>query len=68
MDLAKIIKKVPLFQGIDDATIEKLTTQCHQKFCTKGRDLFAMGDTANVFLLLCMVGLSYTVLPKMEKK
>lgn len=52
MDLAKIVKKVPLFQGIDDATVEKLATQCHQKFCTKGCDLFAMGDLANVFFII----------------
>lgn len=52
MNLAQTIKKTPLFHNIDMGSMEQLAKQCHQKTYSKGRDLFAMGDQANVFFII----------------
>lgn len=52
MDIAKIIKQGSLFHGIDLDTLEQLSRHCHQKTYAKGRDLFSMGDRAEVFFLI----------------
>ena len=52
MDLVKTLKKTSLFQGVDMGSLTSLAQQCHQKNYVKGRDLFAMGDQADVFFII----------------
>ncbi len=52
MDLIQTLKKASLFQSIDSGTLEQLAKQSHLKTFAKGRDLFAMGDTADAFFII----------------
>lgn len=52
LDTEQAIKSAALFQGIDAKTLGQLAGQCHKKSHAKGRDLFAMGDKADVFFLI----------------
>ena len=52
MNIVETIKKSTLFHSVDMQTIEALAKECHKKTCTKGRDIFAMGDKADAFFII----------------
>ncbi|MCL4678097.1 MAG: Crp/Fnr family transcriptional regulator [Alphaproteobacteria bacterium] len=52
MIMSQTIKRTALFHAVDMETIDSLAKQCHQKNYTKGRDLFAMGDPADLLFII----------------
>lgn len=52
VNIAEIIKKTPLFQGIPLNTVESLAQRSQKKTFAKGRNIFALGDKADAFFII----------------
>lgn len=51
-NISNVIKKAPLFQGVDVSVIHAMAAHSHQKHFLKGKQLFAMGDKAEGFFII----------------
>lgn len=50
--LSKTIKRLPLFQGLQDAALGKLLDIAHVETCKKGRFVFTEGENVDAFYVL----------------
>ncbi len=52
MSIINIIKKTPMFHGINLNIIEDMAKYCHQKSYVKDQELFETGDPADAFYII----------------
>lgn len=52
MNIAEIIQKTVIFQGVEPEIVAELAKHCHKKVCRKGQQLFEAGDSAESFFVI----------------